>query len=423
MEPLTIASIASIGALLIIVMYFINKANVLSVSNIDAIRQLSLAEHQVVKIDKELQSNNIQLTDLKIEIATLENDYKHLSIRFEDQQNDSIRGQEKFELLASKIIDVKTKKFDADHSKSIKDMLGPLKDRIKTFEDRIELNARQDIERHTSLREQIKSLAHINEKMTLETTNLTKALKGDNKLQGNWGEIILESILQKSGLEKGREYFTQESHTNSDGKRLVPDMVIKTPDDKVYIIDSKVTLVAYEKYVNTDNETNAALHLKAHSLSVRTHINGLASKKYHEIYQIESPDFVLMFIPIETAFAAAIKYDQSLYQYAFDRNIVIVTPSTLLATLKTIETIWRNDKQQKHALDIAIEAGKMYDKFQLFTEDMKKIGSRIDQVKNSYDDAVNKLSTGKGNLIKRAETIKSLGAKASKIVDKKLTTH
>ena len=391
------------------------------------LKDLSIAKSNEQRVSQELNASVLahqydtnQLHDLKIDIASLESQHSFLQEQMEQYRNDTSRSNEQFQLLASKVLDEKSAKMEHDHNRSIKEMLDPLKERIKTFENRIEQNTKEDIARHSSLKEQIIALAHLNERMTLETTNLTKALKGDNKMQGNWGELILENILQKSGLEKDREYFTQQSFTDEYGKRLMPDMLIKTPDDKVYVIDSKVSLKAYEQYVNAEDSDFEKAALKAHALSIRSHVDGLASKRYHELYQIESPDFVLMFVPIETAFAATVKVDNSIYQYAFDKHVVIVTPSTLLATLKTVETMWRNDKQQKYALDIAVQAGRMYDKFHAFTEDMGKIDNRLNQLRNTYDDAMNKLSIGKGNLVQRAEKIKQLGAKANKKLSKDL---
>ena len=393
----------------------------------NALSTIRQAESKDQEIQLELQSvlaaHNLdkeRLTELKIDIATLESNHTFLQEQINQYRNDKEVANEQFQLIASKVLDEKSAKMEHDHNRSIREMLEPLKERIKTFESRIEQNTKEDIARHSSLKEQIIGLAQLNERMTLETTNLTKALKGDNKIQGNWGELILENILQKSGLEKDREYFVQQSHTTESGKRLMPDMLIKTPDEKVYVIDSKVSLVAYEKYVNSESKEEEQTALKAHTLSIKSHIDGLAKKKYHDLYKIESPDFVLMFIPIETAFAATLKLDTNIYQYAFDQQVVIVTPSTLLATLKTVETMWRNEKQQKYALDIADQAGKMYDKFHSFTEDMSKIDTRLNQLRNSYDDAMNKLSTGKGNLVNRAEKIKELGAKANKKLSKEL---
>ena len=413
-------SIITILLLLLIVLY-------LWVKHQSVLKDLSIAKNRVDQSNEELkiaqdshEKSKTLLQDLKIDIATLESQHVFLQEQLEQTKNDKEAATQQFQLIANKVLDEKSAKMEHDHNRSIKEMLDPLKERIKTFESRIEQNSKEDIARHSSLKEQIKSLAHLNERMALETTNLTKALKGDNKIQGNWGELILENVLQKSGLEKDREYFTQQSFTDEQGKRLMPDMLIKTPDSKVYVIDSKVSLKAYEQYVNADNPDIEKAALRAHALSIRSHVDGLASKRYHELYQIESPDFVLMFVPIETAFAATVKVDSGIYQYAFDKHVVIVTPSTLLATLKTIETMWRNDKQQKYALDIAIQAGRMYDKFHAFTEDMLKIENRLNQLRTSYDDAMNKLTIGKGNLVQRAEKIKELGAKANKKISKGL---
>lgn len=392
-----------------------------------SVDQLTRSQRQISHLQNELslanekkeQADNV-IQELKLDLATLENNHHHLQERWQEHMADSQRMEQQFELLASKVLDKKAQQIDRHQQENLNLLLNPLKERIKTFESRIDQNTKNDIERHASLKEQILHLASLNERMTNETANLTKALKGGNKVQGNWGELILESILSKSGLRKDQEYFVQASHTDENGKRLQPDMLIKTPDEKVYIIDAKVSLTAYEQYVNAADEATANTALKAHILSIKNHVDILTRKNYHDLYGVDSPDLVLMFIPIETAFAVAVREEQQIYQYAFDRQIVIVTPSTLLATLKTIDTLWKNDRQQKYALDIASEAGKMYDKFQSFTEDMLGIEQRISQLQNSYDAAMNKLTTGKGNLLSKADKIKSLGAKANKQISDKV---
>lgn len=417
--PISVIVIFIILFCLIIFLWVKNQSSAKDLSILNERKERLEAE---LRIAQESNQKNIDLLqDLKIDIATLESQHSFLQEQLEQSRNDKEAASKQFQFIANKILDEKSAKMEHDHNRSIREMLDPLKERIQNFESKIDQNSKEDIARHSSLKEQIKSLALLNERMTIETTNLTKALKGDNKVQGNWGELILENVLQKSGLEKDREYFIQQSFTDANGKRLMPDMLIKTPDQKVYVIDSKVSLKAYEQYVNADDLDVERASLRAHALSIRSHVDGLASKRYHEIYQIESPDFVLMFIPIETAFAATVKMDSSIYQYAFDKHVVIVTPSTLLATLKTIETMWRNNKQQKYALDIAVQAGRMYDKFHAFTEDMIKIENRLNQLRSSYDDAMNKLTIGKGNLVQRAEKIKELGAKANKKLGKNLT--
>jgi DNA recombination protein RmuC len=252
--------------------------------------------------------------------------------------------------------------------------------------------------------------------MSKEAVNLTKALKGDSKTQGNWGELILERVLEKSGLEKDREYFLEKSfNVDEENKtRVRPDVIINLPDNKKMIVDSKVSLTAYEQYANSDDEDEKAQFLKEHIASLSRHVIQLSEKKYEDLYEIESPDFVLLFIPIEPAFAVAINSDNELYNKAFEKNIVIVTPSTLLATLRTIDTMWNNEKQQRNAIEIARQAGALYDKFEGFVGDLTKVGKKMDEAKTEYKGAMNKLVEGRGNLITSVEKIKKLGAKAKK---------
>ncbi|MDF1699097.1 MAG: DNA recombination protein RmuC [Saprospiraceae bacterium] len=359
------------------------------------------------------EAKNLHL-HLEKEIATLSTNLGNLKERHDEIIDSQATAKEQFQQLAIKVLDQKTRQFDEDHKKGIKEILEPLKERINRFEERVDQSNKETITRHAALNSQLNNLKDLNQKITEETINLTNALKGDNKMQGNWGEIILESILQKSGLEKNREYTVQPTYKNEEGKMVRPDIVIHLPDEKKLIIDSKVSLKSYEVFISSDNETDQSSALKALSLSIKNHVNGLASKKYHDIYKMESPDFVLMFIPIDTAFNAALSYNPDLYSYAFDKNIVIVTSSTLLATLKTVDTMWKNVKQQKHAYQIAEEAGKMYDKFANLVDDLIKVGERMDMSKNVYNEAMKKLHTGKGNLISRADKMKTLGAKVNK---------
>lgn len=264
------------------------------------------------------------------------------------------------------------------------------------------------------MRQQIVGLKEMNEQMSKETLNLTKALKGDSKMQGNWGELILERVLEKSGLEKGREYEVQQSFTTDEGNRVFPDVVINLPDGKKMIVDSKVSLTAYERYTNEEDDFQKTISLKEHINSIKRHVEQLSDKNYHDLYQMESPDFVLLFIPIESAFAIALNEDNSLYNKAFERNIIIVTPTTLLATLRTIDSMWTNQKQQENALEIARQAGALYDKFEGFVADLIKIGKKMDEAKVEYSSAMTKLVDGKGNLIGSVERLKKMGAKAKK---------
>jgi DNA recombination protein RmuC len=296
----------------------------------------------------------------------------------------------------------------------MKNILSPLQDKIQLFEKKVEDTHKESIDYHAALRQQILGLREMNIQMSKETINLTKALKGDSKMQGNWGELVLERVLEKSGLEKGREYEVQQAFTTEDGNRVFPDVVINLPDGKKMIVDSKVSLTAYEKYINEEDDDAKTGFLKEHVNSIKRHVEQLGGKNYQDLYQIESPDFVLLFIPIEPAFAMALNEDTSLYNKAFEKNIVIVTPATLLATLRTIDSMWTNQKQQENALEIARQAGALYDKFEGFVADLIKIGKKIDESKIEYSGAMNKLVEGKGNLITSVEKLKKMGAKAKK---------
>jgi DNA recombination protein RmuC len=287
----------------------------------------------------------------------------------------------------------------------------------------VEDTHKESIDYHAALRQQILGLREMNEQMSKETVNLTKALKGDSKMQGNWGELVLERVLEKSGLEKDREYFVQQSFTTEDGQRLQPDVVIALPDGKKMIVDSKVTLTAYERFTNEENDEFKKNHLRDHIIAINRHVEQLGAKNYYDLYQMESPDFVLLFIPIEAAFAVALNEDTTLYNKAFEKNIVIVTPTTLLATLKTINSMWTNQKQQENALEIARQAGALYDKFEGFVGDLIKIGKKMDEAKSEYQGAMNKLIEGKGNLVSSVERLKKMGAKAKKALPEVLLSR
>ena len=318
-----------------------------------------------------------------------------------------------FELLATKILDEKSEKFTLQNKENIKSILNPLQEKIKTFEEKVDLTQKESISMHSALKTQLEGLKDLNQQMTKEATNLTRALKGDSKMQGNWGELVLERVLEKSGLEKDREYFVQQSFTLPDGSRVLPDVVLHLPDNKKMIIDSKVSLTDYERYVNAEDDDRSNF-LKGHVNSIKKHVDQLSDKNYQDLYDIESPDFVLMFIPIEPAFAVVVNEDNSIYNKAFEKNIVIVTPSTLLATLRTIDSMWNNEKQQQNAIEIARQAGALYDKFEGLVTDLTGVGKKIDGAKSDYSAAMNKLVEGKGNLITSVEKLKKLGAKAKK---------
>jgi DNA recombination protein RmuC len=348
---------------------------------------------------------------------------QNLEVKLNEQKNELEKIQEKlhkeFENLANKILETKSEKFTKQNAEKLDIILKPLQEKIEKFEKKVEETHKESIDRHAMLRQQIIGLKELNEQMSKETVNLTKALKGDSKLQGNWGELVLERVLEKSGLEKDREYEVQNSFTTEDGNRVLPDVVLHLPDNKKMIIDSKVSLTAYERYVNEEDTKVQQEHLKEHIASLRKHIDQLSAKNYQDIYAIESPDFVLLFVPIEPAFAVAINFDTEIYNWAFEKNIVIVTPTTLLATLRTIDTMWNNEKQQRNALEIATHAGKLYDQFVNLTEDLIKVGNQLKTVQGSYDGTMKKL-TGRGNLISKVEAIKKLGIKQKKNLNEKL---
>ena len=390
-------------------------------------------------LDGQLTSQNNQLSELKITLQNLqiekqkvqtekeefaillakkENDFDNLLERNKEQKQEVNELQEKFskefENLANKILEEKTQKFTEQNKENLKNILSPLQDKILHFEKKVEDTHKESIDYHAALRQQILGLREMNAQMSKETINLTKALKGDSKMQGNWGELVLERVLEKSGLEKGREYEVQQSFTSEDGGRILPDVIINLPDGKKMVVDSKVSLTAYERYVNEEDDVQQNIYLKEHVNSVKRHVEQLSDKRYQDIYHMESPDFVLLFIPIEPAFALALQEDLNLYNKAFEKNIVIVTPSTLLATLRTIDSMWTNQKQQENAIEIARQAGALYDKFEGFVSDLIKIGKKMDEAKVEYSSAMNKLTEGKGNLVTSAEKLKKMGAKAKK---------
>ena len=364
---------------------------------------------------KELQNDKNQLIGLKSQLSAQNENLQKL---LDSQKEEIAKMQEvaktEFQNLANKILEEKTLKFTEQNQQNLKNILNPLQEKITDFEKKVENTHKESIDYHAALRQQIIGLKDLNVQMSKETVNLTKALKGDSKIQGNWGELVLERVLEKSGLEKGREYEIQKSFVTEEGNRVQPDVVINLPDGKKMIVDSKVSLTAYEKYINEDEEEQKSAFLKEHVNSLKRHVEQLGNKNYQHLYEMESPDFVLLFIPIEPAFAIALNEDTQLYNKAFEKNIVIVTPSTLLATLRTIDSMWTNQKQQDNAIEIARQAGALYDKFEGFVTDLVKIGKKMDEAKTEYEGAMNKLVDGRGNLITSVQKLKIMGAKAKK---------
>jgi DNA recombination protein RmuC len=382
----------------------------------------SLKQHTGIlksKID-EMQGKN---TELVSSVARLETINQGLNEKLSDNQKElkelHKKFAEEFESIANKILLNNSGEIQRQHSQKLSDILTPLKEKINGFEKSVKVANEQNIRENESLKEQLKLLRDLNMSIGDEARNLTSALTGQVKTQGNWGELILETILEKSGLVKGREFIVQPSFTDEDGRRFQPDVLINLPENKSIIIDSKVSLVAYEKLANTKDEDEYNALIKDHLNSLRRHVKGLSEKKYQQLYSIKTLDFVLMFIPVEPAFIVAVGNDSSLFNDAFDKNIVLVSPSTLLATLRTISSIWKLEYQNQYARDIAKLSGSLYDKFAGFIDDMDDIDKKLTASHGSWENAMKKLSTGRGNIVSITERIKKLGAGTSKSIPKK----
>jgi len=382
-------------------------------------QSMTALNEKMVAENEEKRQIQMEKEQLGNQIVRYQADLENLQRINSEQKEEVEKLQEKFtkefENLANKILEEKSEKFTQQNKVNIENILTPLDKKIKEFEKKVEENQKQSFGINAALKEQLRLLQEQNLKITQEAENLTKALKGDSKMQGNWGELVLERVLEKSGLEKGREYSVQQSFTLDDGSRVMPDVIIHLPDGKKMVVDSKVSLTDYERYTNAD-EADKPKFLKDHIGSLRKHVEQLSAKKYEDLYEMESPDFVLLFVPIEPAFAIAINEDTTLYNKAFEQNIVIVTPSTLLATLRTIDTMWSNEKQQKNAIEIARQAGALYDKFEGFVGDLTKVGKKMDEAKTEYRGAMNKLVEGRGNIVTSIERLKKMGAKAKKSI-------
>jgi len=382
-----------------------------------------LLQEERVRYDQATTNLNSELLSEKNRMAKAEEAFKAQRERLTEQERSIQEIQQKFQLefqnIANKLLDEKSQKFVETNKTHLDILLNPLKENIKAFEEKVDKVYNMEAAERNTLKGVISQLMELNKLISNEAQNLTKALKGDSKKQGNWGEVILERVLERSGLVRDREYRMQASLISADGNRLQPDVIIDLPDEKHLIIDSKVSLVAYERLVNAESEDDRKLFSKAHVESIRNHVNGLSAKNYHDLYQINSPDFVLLFIPIESSFSFAVQLDAELFSDAWEKRVVIVSPSTLLATLRTISSIWKQERQNRNVLEIARLSGAMYDKFVGFVGDMENIGKNIKQSQAAYDSAINKLTDGNGNLTKTAEKIKGLGAKANKQLDQK----
>lgn len=384
----------------------------------------NLLRENIGKLESENSSLKEKELELNKEISRISTINTNLNEKLEIQKEELQSLQEKFTLefenLANKIFEEKSSKFTQQNRENIDQILKPLGEKIKLFEEKVERVYNEDTKQRASLAEQIKNLHDLNQQMSKDATNLTNALKGESKTQGNWGEFILDSILEKSGLVKGREYETQTTFKGEEGKRQKPDVIINLPENRHIIIDSKVSLTAYEQFCSTEDENEKRIALNNHIASIRNHVKELSNKNYQSIHNLSSMDFVIMFVPIEPAMAVASQADINIWNEAFEKNIVIVSPSILLATLRTIANIWKQEKQNRFAIEIATESGKLYDKFVAFMEDLIVLGNKIDDSKKYYVESMKKLYDGSGNIIRRIENLKTLGAKATKSLNQNL---
>jgi len=394
-------------------------------------KEKSTIQERARMLQNQFDQSTLQIIDKDTSILELNNkltasvtEYNNLLKKLEEQKAEIDQLQEKFRLefknLANDILDEKTQKFTELNKIKLEELLKPLGDKIRDFEKKVEETYDKESKQRFSLEKEIKSLAELNQQISQDAKNLTTALKLDTKKQGNWGELVLERVLESSGLVKGQEYIREFSTKSELGDTYRPDVIVNLPDNKHIIVDSKVSLLAYNEFVNADTQEERDKYLKLHILALKNHVRLLSEKTYQNLEAFDTPDYVLLFIPIESSFSLALQTDVELFNYAWEKNVVIVSPTTLLATLKTVASIWKHEKQTQNAIKIAREGGLLYDKFVSFLQDLEKIGNQIDATKRLYDEAHKKLSTGSGNIIGKVERLKEMGAKASKEIPRSL---
>jgi len=414
-------------SLLFLILFILKLLQTRTLSaNITALQERLQQSEQLKKLnDARLEQEQTTLKALSKSYSELERDYAVLHTRYEtanvaneekiallNEAKENMKQQ--FDALANEIFEKKSKQFESSSNERLQQLLKPFREQITNFAKQTEERFLSENKERAVLHKELSNLRDLNVQITQDAKNLTNALKGENKTQGNWGEIVLERILEESGLREGMEYETQGSYKSESGQTLRPDVVIHLPQDKDIVIDSKVSLVAYERFMSADDPKIKEQALKEHLLSINAHIKGLSEKKYEKLEGVNSLDFILLFMPVEGAFLLALEQDGSFFSKAFNANIMIVSPSTLLVTLRTIEHIWRNERQEQNTQEIARQAEALYDKFAAFVEDLTKIGDQIDKTNESYEKALNKLSSGKGNLLRRVENMKKLGLKPKK---------
>ncbi|MCL9776491.1 DNA recombination protein RmuC [Vibrio sp. S4B1] len=378
-------------------------------------------QHYAQELERVRQARSLSETELREQLATFQQQQRSDTEKMQLLEQSELRLKEQFERLANQVLEANSNKVDAQNRQSLDGILTPLKQQLEGFKKQVNDSFNQEAkERHTLVHE-LKNLQRLNDQMTREAMNLTQALKGDNKQQGNWGEVVLARVLAESGLREGHEYETQVNLQNEAGKRFQPDVIVHLPQDKQVVIDSKMALVAFERYFNADLDTEKEQALRDHLLALRNHIRGLSQKDYHQLKGIRSLDYVLMFIPVEPAFQVAIQADPSLVKDAMEHNIIVVSPTTLLVALRTIDNLWRNERQNQNAQIIADKASKLYDKLRLFVDDMEALGGALDKANQNYQGAMNKLATGRGNAIRQAESFKELGVEVKRSISSSIT--
>ncbi|MCO4292728.1 DNA recombination protein RmuC [Solitalea sp. MAHUQ-68] len=395
-------------------------------SSEELLRLRSLLESERRGYENNLSEERELGEQTRLELVAMRENLKSQQLRVEEQRAEIDEMHKKFSLqfenIAGKLLEEKSQKFTEQNQVNITRLLDPLKEKLTDFEKRVEKTYDQELRDKISLKEEVKKLFDLNQKISEEANNLTRALKSDTKKQGNWGEFVLERVLERSGLIEGESYTLQAKGmglTGSDGNRYQPDVIIHLPEQKHLIVDAKVSLIAYEQWVNADDEDQRERFGRSHLNSLRNHVIELSNKNYPQLNGVNSPEFVLLFVPVESSFSMAVQTDNDLFSFAWDKKVVIVSPSTLLATLRTVASVWKQEKQNRNVMEIARLSGDMYDKFVGFVGDMEMIDKNLRQSKDSFDKAMNKLSSGRGNLTVTAEKLKTLGAKTSKQLDEK----
>jgi DNA recombination protein RmuC len=400
-----------------LVTWLILRARISSHKMVEGSRLAELKERFDLQ-SRGLAEKEREILALHTAIAEKDTDLKHFREKLEQQKEEVQRMQqqlqETFKNLANEIMEEKSKTFSRQNRESLDQILKPFRENLHDLRKKVEETYDKEAQQRFSLKEEVKRLAEMNQKIGEEARALTRALKSESKTQGNWGEMILESILEKSGLQRNREFFVQQSFTNVEGRRLQPDVVVHYPGERSIIIDSKVSLTAYERYVSAMDDAVREAELKAHLESVRQHVKELNVKSYQDLYQLKSLDFVMLFMAVEPAYLLAIQHDPQLWQYAYDRRILLISPTNLIAALKMVDSMWKQEYQNRNVMKIAEQGGRLYDDFVLFYERLSKLGKKLDEAKDAHSETMKKLQDGRGNLVSRVENLKKLGVKAKK---------